>query len=314
MALIYKITNNITKKSYIGKTTRTLAIRLAEHKRDCKNYTGTTIPLYNAVQQYGWDQFIIEVIEDNILDENIDEKEQQYIILYNTYQDGYNATIGGDGGRTSSKLTEHDALEIISLLKDNTNMLSIIDIAKLYNIDSSVVSNINLGKTWRHNNEVYPLRNFSMAGITLSRDQYKNIIDDILYTQQSLSEIAKKYNLSESKMTSINQGYHCYNNNNPIYKNIYNGSYPIRPSANKKTNLTDQIEFILYDILFTDKSMAKIGEKYNISGNSLQYIQAGQRQKELTSDFIVPLRKNIQANQEIYKQKYKEVMLCATLD
>ena len=57
------------------------------------------------------------------------------------------------------------------------------DIAKLYNIDSSVVSNINLGKTWRHNNEVYPLRNFSMIGITLSRDQYKNIIDDILYTQ-----------------------------------------------------------------------------------------------------------------------------------
>ena len=103
-------------------------------------------------------------------------------------------------------------------------------------------------------------------------------------------------------MTSINQGYECYNNLHPYYKGIYNGDFPIRKTSNKKLQLDEKIFDILYDILFTKNSMAKIGEKYNISGSALQYIQAGQRRKELTKDFITPLRNNIEINQKIYNK------------
>ena len=53
------------------------------------------------------------------------------------------------------------------------------------------------------------------------------------------------------------------------------------------------------DIIFTKDSMAKIGAKYNLQGNTLTYIANGQRRKELTQDFITPLRKNILINQKI---------------
>ena len=42
----------------------------------------------------------------------------------------------------------------------------------------------------------------------------------------------------------------------------------------------------------------------NINGNTLQYIANGKRRKELTSDFIVPLRKNLLENKKIYFEKY----------
>lgn len=314
MAIIYKITNTITGETYIGKTIRTVDVRLAEHKRDCQKYSGKNIPLYNAVQKYGWDSFTVGIVEENISNSLINEKEKYYISLYDTYHNGYNATEGGDGGRTSSKLQLNEVLEIINILKDPDSLESIPIIAEKYNVHASVISNINLGKTWRQEGEIYPLRNYSVSGLTLTKQCYNDIVNDILYTDKPLSQIAQEYNVSESRMTAINQGYECYNNENNFYKNIYTGTYPIRMTSNKKHNLESQFQWILYDILFTNLSMAKIGKKYNISGSSLQYIQAGQRQKILTQDFVVPLRKNIIINQKIYQQKYGEVMQCATLD
>jgi group I intron endonuclease len=61
--LIYKITNLINNKIYIGKTIRTVELRWQEHIRDSK--TGKT-PLYLAMQKYGINNFKIEIINDNI--------------------------------------------------------------------------------------------------------------------------------------------------------------------------------------------------------------------------------------------------------
>jgi len=78
MALIYKITNKINNQSYIGKTIQPLKVRYQEHHQDCAKYLKnqkTSIPLYNAVNIYGWDNFTIEIIEDNIPNKLINEKE-----------------------------------------------------------------------------------------------------------------------------------------------------------------------------------------------------------------------------------------------
>jgi len=50
--------------------------------------------------------------------------------------------------------------------------------------------------------------------------------------------------------------------------------------------------------------MSKIGAKYNLQGNTLTYIANGKRRKELTKDFITPLRHNIEINKKIYKKIY----------
>lgn len=299
--LIYKITNLINNKIYIGKTVRTLEIRWKEHLQYSKK---ENTPLYQAIRKYGKDNFSIEVIHDNINSiTELNRLETYYIQQYHSlsHENGYNIGLGGDGGRVSSKLSEQDVQEIIEILSDINNLLSYKEIGELYNISTSVIEQINLGNSWYQNNLSYPIRKYNVTGLTISRDKYKQIIDKILNSSDSLKQIAKDFNLSEGQITAINQGYNCYNNHK-YYENIYNGIYPIRKDERQFSD-DELLEQAIKDIIFTNLSMAKIGEKYNIKGNTLTYIQQGKRHKELTKDFLVPLRKYQKENQEIYFQK-----------
>ena len=93
MAYIYKITNLVNNKEYIGKTERTINQRWQEHIRESQK-PNPSRALYRAIQKYGIDNFICtQIIETN----NPEEDEKYYIDLYNTYKNGYNETLGGDG-------------------------------------------------------------------------------------------------------------------------------------------------------------------------------------------------------------------------
>ena len=95
---IYKITNKINGKSYIGKTNNIIR-RWKEHKY---GHGGTSI-LSKAFTKYGIDKFefsIIEIQKYNTIEElnrKLSELEIYYVGIYNTFKNGYNATIGGEG-------------------------------------------------------------------------------------------------------------------------------------------------------------------------------------------------------------------------
>ena len=93
---IYKITNNINGKCYIGKTTKTIEERFKEHLKESSLERAKDRPLYRAIQKYGKENFSIEMIEIVPLD-FLSEKECYWIGYYHSYGDGYNATLGGDG-------------------------------------------------------------------------------------------------------------------------------------------------------------------------------------------------------------------------
>ena len=97
MNLIYKITNLVNGKAYIGKTSKTLDQRFAEHKTEAFRSRAEKRPLYSAMRKYGIENFKIELIEDNLSDDIVNEREVYWIRFYQTYCNGYNATIGGDG-------------------------------------------------------------------------------------------------------------------------------------------------------------------------------------------------------------------------
>ena len=62
-------------------------------------------PLYNAFNKYGIEHFSIHLIEE--CDENIlGEREKYWIKYYNSKENGYNATLGGDG----STLYDYDEI------------------------------------------------------------------------------------------------------------------------------------------------------------------------------------------------------------
>lgn len=97
---IYKITNTKNNKVYIGKTIYSIEKRFEEHKKDAKRRGKEKRPLYNAMNKYGVENFNIEEVEKVFYTENgkeLEEKEQYYIDLYDSYNNGYNATVGGDG-------------------------------------------------------------------------------------------------------------------------------------------------------------------------------------------------------------------------
>lgn len=96
MYRVYLITNLVNNKKYVGITHNTIEHRFEEHiqKSRCKN--GNWV-LHRALRKYGVDNFKIELLEDNIDKEQIGEKETYYIHLYDTYNNGYNMTLGGAG-------------------------------------------------------------------------------------------------------------------------------------------------------------------------------------------------------------------------
>ena len=91
---IYKITNLINQKAYIGKTVGSIEERWKEHKRDCKRFSDR--PLYRALNKYGIDNFKVELVEEVDI-KDLSEREIYWIGYYHTYTEGYNATLGGDG-------------------------------------------------------------------------------------------------------------------------------------------------------------------------------------------------------------------------
>ena len=93
---IYKITNLINQKAYIGKTTNTIKERWGEHISESKSERAKNRPIYRAINKYGVENFSIELIEEVDIKE-LSDKEIYWIGYYDTYNNGYNATLGGDG-------------------------------------------------------------------------------------------------------------------------------------------------------------------------------------------------------------------------
>lgn len=100
MYYIYKITNLINNKIYIGLTTYEVNERYKSHlsaARSNRKITGIDA----AIRKYGEENFKVEIVEE--LEEDIDllnEREQYWIAYYNCFKDntiGYNQTEGGGG-------------------------------------------------------------------------------------------------------------------------------------------------------------------------------------------------------------------------
>ena len=112
--IIYKITNKINNKVYIGQVVakKGLAKRWKRHVDTAKSGANYLISI--AIRKYGEDNFTIEEIDTADSREELNEKEIYWISYYQSFTDrnkGYNMTSGGDGGNTYSRRSEQDMLE-----------------------------------------------------------------------------------------------------------------------------------------------------------------------------------------------------------
>lgn len=91
MGIIYIIKNTINEKVYIGQTSRTLEIRWKEYLR---HYKCGDQAIYAAMRKYGIENFFVEKIEE-CEEDRLDEREIYWIQKYNSFNNGYNSTLGG---------------------------------------------------------------------------------------------------------------------------------------------------------------------------------------------------------------------------
>jgi group I intron endonuclease len=100
--IIYKITNLINKKVYIGQTTGSIKTRWAVHLRDSKIQKNNKF--YNAIKKYGQENFKIDIIENDIdTHEVLNQRERYWIKYYDSYKNGYNSTFGGEESPMKNK-------------------------------------------------------------------------------------------------------------------------------------------------------------------------------------------------------------------
>lgn len=91
---IYQIKNIINNKSYIGQSTD-INKRIAKHKTSLRQNKHDNLYLQNAYNKYGEDNFVFNILCKCDFNE-LDDKEIFYIKQYDSYNNGYNLTQGGD--------------------------------------------------------------------------------------------------------------------------------------------------------------------------------------------------------------------------
>lgn len=114
--IIYRITNIVNGKQYIGMSSRALEQRWKSHCSSARN--GSTFRFHSAIRKYGEECFIKEILYENLSIEDCRTIEEQTITEYNTIVHGYNAKPGGCGGWIVSDEKYDDWLQ--KIVKNST--------------------------------------------------------------------------------------------------------------------------------------------------------------------------------------------------
>jgi len=94
--LVYLVTNTINNKHYVGITIRSLTYRRNIHKQSWKLGRSPNSKLYKAFSKYGFEAFSWKELDSASTKDELNNKEKEYIVKYNSFKRGYNSTVGGD--------------------------------------------------------------------------------------------------------------------------------------------------------------------------------------------------------------------------
>jgi group I intron endonuclease len=120
MGSIYIIKNIINNKSYIGQTIQNFERRVQCHFWEANRKEHEESKLNRAILKYGKENFIWKVII-NCEKEDLNDKEIFYIKIFNSFNLGYNSTIGGQG-TSNKKVTDKTKTKIRNFqIKYNSN-------------------------------------------------------------------------------------------------------------------------------------------------------------------------------------------------
>lgn len=117
--IIYKITNKINGKAYIGFTKNSLEYRWKQHIRDAKCRSKEVKHKFQlALLEHGTESFTIEQIDVAADRAEAERKEMFWIQHVDTLENGYNTTPGGKNGGHRRKVINVETGEIFTGTKE----------------------------------------------------------------------------------------------------------------------------------------------------------------------------------------------------
>lgn len=267
---VYKLTNLINGKSYIGQTNN-LERRFKEHLYDKRHGH----PIHLALKKYGKENFSYEVLYHG---ENYNEEEKKWISYYetNNKDKGYNIAEGGidSSGESNpmAKISQQQADEIIDLLL-NTN-LSREDISLKTQLDVGYIDHINHGEAWSKTEYTYPLRDFSNK---LPLNKIELIISLLNDTNKSINDIENETGVAKYTILNINKG---------LFYKQSDIQYPIRELKMPQKTL-DRIIYLLANTTMYYKDIAQE------TGTSISMIyRINNGESWFNNNLTYPIRKN----------------------
>lgn len=192
--IIYKITNKINGKVYIGQTIQSLKDRWYRHCAK-KNLSDNEMNMHikRAILKYGKENFTIEILEE-CNSTLLNERERFYISYFNSYQDGYNSTLGGQDGAKPLQTSNEIQKEVVELYKCGFSLRTI---GKEYNIDKTTVKGILI----KYNIPLNTTRTYK-----LSQEDREEIISKI-NNGISRTQIMEEYHISKSYLSQLITGH-----------------------------------------------------------------------------------------------------------
>lgn len=284
---IYVITNIINNKKYIGLTTKTIKERFSQHCRISDSECGFYI--HSAMRKYGKENFKIEQIDEANTIEQLKNKEIYYIDLYNTFDNGYNLTKGGD-------FSSNENMVIVKDSEGNVRRITSDEFSNSKDIYKSV--NSGLVTIYKDGDK-----------IRVSSDEYKNIYYELGWRSKNHGLVTVK--LKDGNITKIDSANFDPNEHTGIntgrqrYFNIIQGKFENLPPEDVDIDIhynKDKKQYHIYDnmntLIYKSNSLGDI--PFELGKSQFAYMY---RKDKTSSEFV--LSEQIMLNLKFKKRDYR---------
>lgn len=293
---IYKITNKINNKVYIGQS-KDIYKRWIQHKTQLDREVKENSHFQNAWNKYGKENFRFKVIE-KCHEDDLNNREIYWINEYNSFDSnyGYNKTTGGGQGRDVSEDTRHILSEKNMYIHRGEKSgravytdkqirlckmlvycyMKTEEISDITGVPSKYITKIRTLYRWSHILEEYNEEIASMSDLELNRNSKPVIMFDknfnIIKRFKSAKIASEELNLNYSNISACcnmkiatHSDYIWLFDNEDLQENI----------EKKKEDLRKNNEFIIHridnhkNIIETFNTGAEVARKYNLDGSSV---------------------------------------------
>jgi group I intron endonuclease len=196
---IYLIFNDVNDKVYVGQTIQSLNKRFNGHC--CYSKTDRSVNMYikRAIHKYGRDKFHIKLIEECPIKE-LSKREKYWINYYDSYNNGYNLTLGG---QDSNYFSLHKLEDSIDIKKFEEYILEFkplaIEVASHFGISKCSVYNLinRIGNPDLVLNSYNPRKGKSIEDID------KEELIKLYNSGWSILDLVKRYHIQKDKISKF---------------------------------------------------------------------------------------------------------------